>query len=47
MKYLVDVEAKTKRGNIKYLDRLREIARHNRKYPTQAEFIMWQYLRKK
>ncbi len=46
MKYLVDVEAKTKRGNIKYLDRLREIARSNRKNPTQAEFIMWQYLRK-
>lgn len=46
MKYLVDVEAKTRRGNIKYLDKLREIARNNRRNPTQAEFIMWQYLRK-
>jgi len=46
MKYLVDIEAKTKRGNIKYLDRLREIARNNRRNPTQAEFIMWQYLRR-
>lgn len=46
MKYLVDVEAKTKRGNIKYLDGLREIAINNRKNPTQAEFIMWQYLRR-
>ncbi len=46
MKYLTDYEAKTKRGNIKYLDQLREIARRNRNKPTQAEFIMWQYLRK-
>ena len=46
MKYLVDVEAKTKRGNIKYLDKLREIARNNRRNSTQAEFIMWQYLRR-
>lgn len=46
MKYLVDIEAKTRRGNIKYLDKLREIARNNRNNPTQAEFIMWQFLRK-
>ena len=46
MKYLVDIEAKTRRGNIKYLDKLREIARNNRRNPTQAEFIMWQYLRR-
>jgi len=46
MKYNVDIEAKTRRGNIKYLDKLREIARNNRRNPTQAEFIMWQYLRK-
>ncbi|MDP4009600.1 MAG: endonuclease domain-containing protein [Candidatus Shapirobacteria bacterium] len=46
MKYLLDVEAKTKRGNIKYLDNLRAIARKNRNNPTQSEFIMWQYLRK-
>lgn len=46
MKYITDYEAKTKRGNIKYLEQLREIARQNRKNPTQAEFIMWQYLRK-
>ncbi len=46
MRYLVDVEAKTKRGNIKYLDKLREIARRNRRNPTQAEFVMWQYLRR-
>lgn len=46
MKYLVDIEAKTKRGNVKYIDSLREIAINNRKNPTQAEFIMWQYLRR-
>lgn len=46
MKYLVDIEAKSKRGNIKYLDSLREIAINNRNNPTQAEFIMWQYLRR-
>jgi len=46
MKYLVDIEAKTRRGNIKYLDKLREISRNNRNNPTQAEFIMWQFLRK-
>ena len=46
MRYLVGVEAKTKRGNIKYLDKLREIARRNRRNPTQAEFVMWQYLRR-
>jgi hypothetical protein len=34
MKYLVDIEAKTRRGNIKYLDKLREIARNNRNNPT-------------
>ena len=31
---------------MKYLTELREISRNNRRNPTQAEFIMWQYLRK-
>ena len=46
MKYITDTEAKTSKLNIKYLNELREIARRNRNNPTQAEFIMWQYLRK-
>ena len=46
MKYITDTEAKTSKLNIRYLNELREIARRNRNNPTQAEFIMWQYLRK-
>ena len=46
MKYLTDIEAKTNKLNIRYLNQLREIARKNRNNPTQAEFVMWQYLRK-
>lgn len=46
MKYLTDTRAKTSRLNIRYLSELRKIARNNRNNPTQAEFIMWQYLRK-
>ncbi|MFA5749823.1 MAG: endonuclease domain-containing protein [Candidatus Shapirobacteria bacterium] len=46
MKYITDTEAKTSKLNIRYLNELREIARRNRNNPTQAEFIMWQFLRK-
>lgn len=46
MKYITDIEAKTSKLNIKYLDELKAVARRNRNNPTQAEFIMWQYLRK-
>lgn len=45
MKYITDIRAKTSKLNIQYLSELREIARKNRNNPTQAEFIMWQYLR--
>ncbi len=46
MKYITDVRAKTSKLNIRYLEQLREVARRNRNNPTQAEFIMWQFLRK-
>ena len=46
MKYITDYEFKTKRGNIKYLESLRRLSRINRKNPTDAEFVMWQFLRK-
>jgi very-short-patch-repair endonuclease len=46
VKYFTDFEFKSKRGNLKYLDKLREISRKNRNSPTEAEFIMWQFIRK-
>jgi very-short-patch-repair endonuclease len=37
---------RTQRGHIRYLDELRELARINRNNPTEAEYMMWQFLRK-
>ena len=36
----------TKRGNIRYLEELRELSIKNRNNPTKAEYVMWQFLRK-
>ena len=42
MKYRAPVEARTQKFHIRYLDLLREIARKNRKNPTEAENKIWQ-----
>lgn len=47
MKYLAPEEVRTKRGNLKYLDELRQLARNNRNNPTEAEKTMWNILRNK
>jgi very-short-patch-repair endonuclease len=47
VRYLTDVSCKTRRGNIKYLEKVRILARKNRENSTEAEFLMWQYLRNK
>ena len=36
----------TNRGHLRYLEELKELAIKNRKNPTEAEYIMWQFLRK-
>lgn len=36
----------TQKGHIRYLEELKELAIKNRKNPTEAEYIMWRYLRK-
>ena len=45
MKYLAPEEARCKRGNLKYLDSLRQLARNNRNYPTNGELSMWNILK--
>lgn len=41
MKHISPIECMAKRGNFKYLDSLRKLARTNRKNPTQAELLIW------
>jgi len=36
----------TQKGHIRYLEELKILAIRNRKNPTEAEYIMWRYLRK-
>ncbi|MDD4784958.1 MAG: endonuclease domain-containing protein [Candidatus Shapirobacteria bacterium] len=36
----------TKRNHLRYLEELRILAKKNRNNPTEAEYIMWRYLRK-
>ena len=36
----------TQRGHLKYLEELRVLSKRNRNNPTEAEYIMWRYLRK-
>src|SRR5574344_2955870 len=40
-KYLVGEEGRNKNGNLKYLDKLRTLAKKNRNNPTKAEQIFW------
>ena len=44
MKYRAPVEARTQKFHMRYLDLLREIARKNRKEPTESENRIWQVL---
>ncbi len=44
MKYRAPVEARTQKFHMRYLDLLREIARKNRKEPTESENRVWQVL---
>lgn len=41
------VEALTKRGNLRYLDLLRQISRNNKKVMTEAEKVVWTRLLRK
>ena len=43
---ITDDNYRTQRGNVRYLDELRTLSRTNRNNPTEAEYIMWRYLRK-
>jgi len=36
----------TQKGHIRYLEELKVLAIKNRKNPTEAEYVMWRYLRK-
>lgn len=47
MQYLAPEEARTKQGNLRYLEQLRILARNNRQNPTPAENKIWQWLRRR
>lgn len=47
MKYFGPIEGRTKRGNLKYLDQLRILARENRNNPTDAELLIWKNILRK
>lgn len=44
MKYLTPEEARTRIGNIRYLEDLRKLSRDNRKNPTESEKLFWKIL---
>ena len=44
MRYIAPYEARTKIGNFRYLEDLRNLSRDNRKNPTKSEKIFWQLL---
>ena len=37
---------RTNRGHLRYLEELKQLSIKNRNNPTEAEYIMWQFLRK-
>jgi len=47
MKYVCEPEGRTNKGNLKYLDTLRELARKNSNNPTKAEALFWNMLMRK
>jgi len=46
MKHISPIEAMTKRGNFRYLEDLRSLARQNRKNPTKSELLIWNVILK-
>jgi len=46
VKYICPEEVRTKRGNLKYFDELRQLAKQNRNNPTEAERMLWKELKK-
>lgn len=36
----------TQRGHLRYLEELRVLSKRNRNNPTEAEYVMWRFLRK-
>lgn len=46
VKYITEEGFRASRGNIKYLDKLRDLARKNRKNPTEAENLFWKAIKK-
>jgi very-short-patch-repair endonuclease len=44
VRYIAPYEARTKIGNFKYLEDLRQLSRDNRKNPTKSEKIFWKLL---
>lgn len=43
---ITEETVRTSRGHIRYLSELRELSRKNRNNPTEAEYVMWRFLRK-
>lgn len=46
MKYICPEKVRTQKGNLKYLDDLRILARKNRNNPTEAELSIWKEIKK-
>lgn len=47
MKHVSPIEAMTKIGNFRYLEKLRQLAKKNRKNPTKSELLIWNFILKK
>jgi very-short-patch-repair endonuclease len=46
MKYVCPEEARTRNGNLRYLEELRFLARKNRRNPTTSEDLIWKEIKK-
>ena len=44
MRYIAPEESRTKIGNLKYFEDLRQLSRNNRKNPTESEKLFWKIL---
>lgn len=47
MKYVCPSKGRTQRGNLRYLEELRMLARKNRNNPTKAELLIWNMILRK
>jgi len=43
---ITDENYRTNRGHLRYLEELKQLSIKNRQNPTEAEYIMWRFLRK-